>query len=255
MWVCENLGGADERILEFMPEKLLPEELQTEAFAPLNVVILHRIGENADSIHLEALPLLGIPDRLFLSFSDRPGLMTKREIRILALGELALQPGQNIWDIGAGTGSVAIEMARLNGSGSVYAIEKTSAGIALIQQNCQRFQCPQIIPIQGAAPDILESLPSPDRIFIGGSGGNLGPILDLCGQRLKDGGRMVLALATLEHLTRTLNWLESQAIKGYPWQHSLLQVQLSRSVPIAQLTRLAPLNPVTLVVIQKGRSQ
>jgi precorrin-6Y C5,15-methyltransferase (decarboxylating) len=168
--------------------------------------------------------------------------MTKREIRLLVLGELALQSGQIIWDVGAGTGSVSIEIARLFSTSVVYAIEKTAAGTALISQNCRRFQVENVISIHGSAPDIFHHLPTPDRIFIGGSGGNLRQILDACSS-LAPQGVLVLALATLEHLNTALGWLKEHG----KWNHQLLQVQLSRSVPVGQLTRFAPLNPVTIL--------
>ena len=236
-WVCENLGGIDEQV------KCLPlDAVVNEKFAPLNVVVLLRQSDAEQPLEVESLPLLGLPDETMLSFSDRPGLMTKREVRILILGELALQPEQIIWDIGAGTGSVSIEIARLSATSQVYAIEKTAIGTALIEQNCRRFQVKNVVSIHGSAPDILQQLPTPNRIFIGGSGGNLNLILDTCHARLLPNGVVVLALATVEHLNRTLDWLNS-----HRWQYRLLQVQLSRSVPVAQLTRFTPLNPVTIV--------
>lgn len=243
IWVCENLGGSDERITE------LSDQPQGERpFAPLNVVVLLRQTDVLPSSQFDKLPLLGLPDQEFLSFSDRPGLMTKREVRLLVLGELALQPQQVVWDIGAGTGSVSVEIARLCPDSQIYAIEQTTAGITLIQQNCQRFHVPHVVTIHGSAPSVLTALPSPDRIFIGGSGGNLTAILDTCSDRLLPHGRLVLALATLEHLSTALSWLTQQPTR---WQHQLLQVQLSRSVAIANLTRFAPLNPVTLVVVER----
>lgn len=242
LWVCQNLGGIEEQVQCFTAEDLLGK-----TFAPLNVVVLLRLQDSVrQPLNLNALPLFGITDRQFLSFSDRPGLMTKREIRILALGELALQPEQMIWDIGAGTGSVAIEIARLCSNSQIYAIEQTAAGISLIQQNCQRFQVNNVIPVRGIAPDALADLPDPDRVFIGGSGGNLIRILESCSQRLRPHGVIVLALATLEHLTAAQNWLSTQP----NWQHQFLQAQLARSVPIANLTRFSPLNPVTLLTIR-----
>ena len=175
--------------------------------------------------------------------------MTKREIRLLVLGQLALQPGQIVWDIGAGTGSVAIEIARLCPTSQLYAIEKTAAGLALIEQNCQRFHTPNIQIVPGTAPDSLKTLPDPDRIFIGGSSGNLPAILDQCSQRLAPDGVIVLALATLEHLTLALDWFRqhNQVRERAAWDYRLLQAQISRSVPVGPLTRLAPLNPVTLI--------
>lgn len=246
-WVCENLGGGDEQVRKITDFS----SLETLVAAPLNVVILQRATVTSQPLDLETLPLLGIPDQAFLSFSDRPGLMTKREVRMLILGELALQPNQIVWDIGAGTGSVSIEVARLCPSSQVYAIEKTAVGLALIQKNCDRFRVNNIVPIHGSAPHILSNLPNPDRIFIGGSGGNLSEILETCSQRLKLAGQMVLALATLEHLTTALIWLNTHQGDDLSQTHHLLQIHLSRSVPIARLTRFSPLNPVTLVMIEK----
>ncbi len=234
-WVCENLGSKTEQVNCFAATELIDR-----AFAPLNVVVLLR-QEEVNKLDITKLPQLGISDRHYLGFSDRPGLMTKREIRVLVLGELALQPQQVVWDIGAGTGSVSIEIARLCPNSQVYAIEKTSVGYGLIAQNCRRFQVNNVEAILGAAPDILADLPNPDRIFIGGSGGNLNQILNAC-DRLSPQGVIVLALATVEHLTEALSWLGDRA-----WNYQLLQVQLSRSVPVAHLTRFSPLNPVTIV--------
>ncbi|NHC37795.1 bifunctional cobalt-precorrin-7 (C(5))-methyltransferase/cobalt-precorrin-6B (C(15))-methyltransferase [Scytonema millei] len=238
LWVCENLGGEDEVCRE------INCNVSTDnlSFAPLNIVVLLRQSEPELQLNLANLPQLGIPDRLFLSFSDRPGLMTKREVRLLILGELALQPEQIVWDIGAGTGSVSIEIARLFPTSKIYAIEKTAAGSALIAQNCQRFGVKNVTSIHGTAPEILQNLPRCDRVFIGGSSGNLSSILDTC-SCLSPSGVLVIALATLEHLSTALDWFKHQN----NWEYQLLQVQLSRSVPIAQLTRFAPLNPVTII--------
>lgn len=240
MWVCENLGGSDERI--FKIEDLSRIEEQT--FAPLNVVVLQR---TENRVNLESLPMFGLSDQSFLSFSDRPGLMTKREVRILVLAELALQAEQVVWDVGAGTGSVAIEIARLCPTAQIYAIEKTAAGDSLIRQNCDRFQIQNIHPIHGAAPEALKDLPRPDRIFIGGTGGNLTDILSICAAQLKPEGVIVLALATLENLSQALTYLKDQNLK-----HRLLQVQIARSTPVAALTRLTPLNPVTLITVAQN---
>lgn len=246
-WVGENLGGEAERV-----QCWSIEEIQSQTFAPLNVVVLLRHFDSDAQLCLDlaTLPTLGLPDHMFLTFSDRPGLMTKREVRLLVLGELALRAGQIIWDVGAGTGSVSIEIARLFPNSVVYAIEKTAAGTTLISQNCRRFQVENVISIQGSAPDVLHQLPVPDRIFIGGSGGKLSQILDAC-SRLAPGGLLVLALATLEHLNTALGWLNEHG----SWNYQLLQVQLSRSVPVGQLTRFAPLNPVTILTVTKPSSK
>ncbi len=245
VWVCENLGGVDERITHWNEGVNRSSPL---AFAPLNVVVLQRIVETGEPLDLTTLPLLGLPDSCFLSFSDRPGLMTKREVRVQILGELGLQPAQTVWDIGAGTGSVAIEIARLCPTSQVYAIEKTAIGSTLIEKNCHRFQVSNVVSVQGTAPTVLTDLPNPDRIFIGGSGGNLTPILTMGANRLLPKGRMLLALATVEHLSQVLTWLQEPPQKK--WSYRLVQVEIARSLPIANLTRLSPLNPVTLLVIE-----
>lgn len=247
-WVCENVGGGDERIQEWSLDAV-----QQETFAPLNLVLLLRKSRMANQSPVEKanLPLLGIPDNYFLSYDDRPGLMTKRELRVLILGELGLQPGQIIWDIGAGTGAVSIEIARLFGDSLVYAIEKTAAGTSLIEENCRRFQVRNVVSIHGNAPEMLHHLRPPHRIFIGGSSGELRNILGICGIRMLPGGVIVLALATLENLNAALSWVSERRKSDRSWNYRLLQVQLSRSVPIANLTRFAPLNPVTIMTINR----
>jgi len=248
LWVCENLGGADETVRSFSPDAM-PED----AFAPLTVVILQRDSEEPTTLSpetLATLPTFGIPDSLFASFGDRPGLMTKREVRVLALGELSLHGELVIWDIGAGTGSVAVEMARLCPRSPVFAIEKSAAGIALIEQNRQRFQCLNLTPCHGQAPAALAKLPAPDRVFLGGSGGQLIPILDQVAQVLAPQGIVVAAIATLDHLSAVMHWLAAPAQRDR-WHCQTLQVQLARSVAIASLTRLHPLNPVFLVRLSR----
>lgn len=238
MWVCENLGGAEERVQQFA----LPD-LPAAAFSPLNVVILQRVEESPLPA---SLPLLGLPDSAFLSFGDRPGLMTKRAVRVQILAELALQPQQVIWDIGAGTGSVSIEIARLVPTAQVWAIEKTAAGGELIRQNAQRFGTDQVTVVSGLAPAALSGLPRPHRIFIGGSQGHLTPILATCAGQLRAGGVIVVALATLENQAELLAWQGQQP----HWQVTYQQVAVARSVAVGTLTRWQPLNPVVLATVQ-----
>lgn len=234
LWVCEALGSPAEAI-----HQLTPAEARDRRFDSLSVVVLQRQNQAP----LPELPQFGLPDSAFLSFEDRPGLITKREVRVQILGELALQPGQTVWDIGAGTGSVSIEIARLMPTAQVYAIEKTQAGIGLIEKNIQRFNVPNVQAVAGQAAEAIAQLPAPDRVFIGGSGGELQAILDICSQKLLPDGQITLALATLEHQQQVMDWRRRQAT----WQIRLLQVQLARSVGIADLTRWSPLNPVVIV--------
>ena len=239
-YICENLGGS-ENITHYPPEQITKLSKLEPEFAALNVLILIRERQE-DTLNLNNLPLIGIPDSNFLSFSDRPSLITKKEVRLAVLGELALQPQQTVWDIGAGTGSVSIEIARMCPDSQVLAIEKTSMGSNLITQNSQRFQVDNLTSINGKAPDVLLDLPNCDRIFIGGSGGNIVDILDTCSQKLNPAGIIVMSFATIEYQIQAINWLNHNA-----WQYKLLQLQISRSTPIARLTRLTPLNPVTII--------
>jgi precorrin-6B C5,15-methyltransferase / cobalt-precorrin-6B C5,C15-methyltransferase len=241
-YICKNLGGEDEKIDHFTIEKIAElANLNSVSFDSLNVLVLLR-QRRENKLDLNSLPLMGIPDNLFASFPDRPGLITKKEIRTAILTELALQPQQIIWDIGAGTGSVAIEIARLCLESEIYAIEKTSIGASLIAQNCEKFQTNNIKIICGKAPQSLLELPLAHRIFIGGSGGNLIDILETCTQNILPQGKIVLALATIEHYHSAIAYFSANS-----WKYSLLQLQISRSIPIKNLTRLTPLNPVTIV--------
>lgn len=243
IWIGENLGGLHEKVTHFSQEQLISlASLKAEDFASLNVVLFIRKTQHSQTLNLQKLPILGISDSNFLSFSDRPGLMTKRESRLLILGELSLQPKQAIWDIGSGTGSVAIEIARLCPNSQIFAVEKTAMGINLIQKNCQQFQVSNVVAIQANAPENLDNLPSPHRIFIGGSGGKISKILEFCQAKLLPDGKIVLATATLENLQEAVSWFTQNN-----WTYHLLQIQISRSVPIGDLTRFSPLNPVTLV--------
>ena len=241
-YICENLGGTREKIRYFRTKELTAlSNLDRDDFAALNVLILIR-QISAAELELDKLPLIGLPDSSFLSFSDRPSLITKKEIRLAILGELSLQPNQTVWDIGAGTGSVSIEIARLCPSSKVLAIEKTSMGSTLIQKNSQRFKVNNLTSINGKAPEVLFNLPNCDRIFIGGSGGRIIDILTVCQQKLSPIGIIVMAFATIEHGYQAINWLSNNS-----WQYRLLQLQISRSTPVNHLTRFSPLNPVTLI--------
>lgn len=245
-YICENLGGSEEHISTYSSNQELNKlsSQPSDAFAPLNLVIL-TLADNPTP-DLAQLPLLGLEDSTFLTFGDRPGLISKKEVRMLILGQLCLKNGQTVWDVGAGTGAVAIEVARLCPSSTVYAIEQTAVGYNLIRQNAQRLGVDNLTAIHGKAPEALLQLPSPQTVFIGGSGGELGAILDLCASKLAVDGRIVLAIATLEHLQTATNWLKERG-----WHYQLLQVQLSRSVPVSHLTRFAPLNPVTIVTASR----
>jgi precorrin-6B C5,15-methyltransferase / cobalt-precorrin-6B C5,C15-methyltransferase len=246
-WVCENLGGTDERVSQKSLEALL-----RESFAPLSVVVMLRESRTvAEPLDLAKLPLLGIPDGAFIGCGDRPGLTVEREVRVLVLAQLALQPGQVVWDVGAGNGAVSIEIARLFPQSEVYAIEQTVSGTSAIELNCRRFGLQNMFSIHGTAPDILHRLRPPHRIFIGGSGGGLTKILGVCALRLLAGGSIVLALDVFEDIATVLSWIGDRVRREPHWSYRIVQVQLSRSVSAGSLTRFDALNPVSIVTIDR----
>jgi precorrin-6B C5,15-methyltransferase / cobalt-precorrin-6B C5,C15-methyltransferase len=246
-WVCENLGAADERVVKKSLEALL-----RQSFAPLSVVVMLReLPLAVEPLDLAKLPLLGIPDEAFIGCGDWPGLTVEREVRVLVLAQLALQPGQVVWDVGAGNGSVSIEIARLFPDSQVYAIEKTVSGTTAIELNFNRFGVQNAISIHGIAPEILHRLRPPHRIFIGGSGGGLTKILGVCALRLLPGGSIVLALTTLEHIATVLSWMDDRVRREPHWSYRVVQVQLSRSIPVGNLTGFNPLHPIAIVTIDR----
>ncbi|MEO1179536.1 MAG: precorrin-6y C5,15-methyltransferase (decarboxylating) subunit CbiE [Cyanobacteria bacterium J06636_28] len=233
MTVCSHLGAAEETI-----QSVSIKEAIDSSFPNPNVVVLE-----VQPLTLEQpQPLFGIADKDFHTFPDQPGLITKQEVRTLSLSLLRLQPDITVWDVGAGTGSISIEIARLVPDARIYAIEKTAAGLTLIEKNCRRFDTPQISSIRGVAPAALESLPAPDRIVIGGGGKAMPEILDVCCDRIRPNGVIVANFATLETCM-----LAKQQLQDKGWVVQLLQVNIARSATLAAATRFIPLNPVILL--------
>jgi precorrin-6Y C5,15-methyltransferase (decarboxylating) len=185
----------------------------------------------------------GLPDE---AFSTTDGLITKREIRLLSLAELALQPGEVLWDIGAGSGAVGIEAARAQPAALVYAVERRGVMWQHIQENMRRFPAPNLRAVQGSAPDACADWPAPAAVFIGGSGGQLPPILRLVQQRLQPGGRLVINLATLENL---------QAARALLPAARVVQVQVSLGVPILDMLRFEAQNPIFILTWQQPAAQ
>ncbi|MEG4283974.1 precorrin-6y C5,15-methyltransferase (decarboxylating) subunit CbiE [Microcoleus sp. A006_D1] len=246
-WVCENLGSAEERVGCRSLSALLGE-----SFSPLSVVVMLRLSPpGTEALDLGKLPLLGIPDAAFIGCGDRPGLTVEREVRVLVLAQLALQPEQVVWDVGAGNGSVSIEIARLFPQSEVYAIEQTVSGTSAIELNCRRFELQNVFSIHGTAPEILHRLRPPHRIFIGGSGGGLTKILGVCALRLLAGGSIVLALDVFEDIATVLSWIGDRVRREPHWSYRIVQVQLSRSLSGGSLTRFDALNPVSIVTIDR----
>lgn len=171
-------------------------------------------------------------------FSTTDGLMTKREVRLLSLAELAPRPEEVVWDIGAGSGAVSIEVARWQPASTVYAVERRAAMCEHIRENLRRFPVSNLHLIEGSAPGACADLPNPHAVFIGGSGGQLDLIIHMVQQRLHTGGRLVLTLVTLENLQTARDCLPAARV---------VQVQVSVGVPILGMLRFEAQNPVFLV--------
>ena len=238
-WLCERLGHPAERMQRLVPGAPLPID-----FDPLHLVLL--IAEPpAPPADPAALPLFGLEDGLFLQHDDRPGLMTKREVRIQLLADLELPECGVFWDIGAGVGSVGLEALRLRPGLALWALEARGGSAALISENAQRLGVRPEGIHEGRAPEALAELPDPDRVLIGGGGRERAAVLAAVLQRLRPGGVVVIPLATLEALAELRPLLEQAGC-----QVALAQHQAWRGAPLADGTRLAPLNPV---LVLKGR--
>ncbi|MBF0179357.1 MAG: precorrin-6y C5,15-methyltransferase (decarboxylating) subunit CbiE [Magnetococcales bacterium] len=229
--VAMALGTPEERVVADRNA----DEIAGEDFAGSNVVILRRVASRAQ-------PRIGLTDG---EFAAEGGLITKRDVRMMALAALGLHDDSLAWDIGAGSGSVGLEAARLARRGWVWAIERNPARATQIRHNRQRLRVFNYTLREGYAPDELKKWPDPDAVFIGGTGGHLREIITACQIRLRPGGRLVLTLATLENLASVMDQL-----KAGGWAWSVTQAQISHSRPIADLHRLVPDAPVWIVTAQ-----
>ena len=188
--------------------------------------------------------MLGIDDEKFIR-GKIP--MTKREIRILTLANANIGANDIVADIGAGTGSISIEAALVASGGHVYAVEKKSEGIKLIEQNAEKFAVKNLTIINAEAPNGLSKIPLLDVAIIGGSGGLLEEILTSIDTRMKVGGRIVLNCITIQSLAHALGWLKCR--KDY--KYDAVQVQINRLKNLGFYDMAEALNPVHIVTATK----
>src|SRR5262249_34246371 len=144
--------------------------------------------------------LFGNPDEAFLQSKPKQGLLTSSEVRSIALAQMDLRTMSTVWDIGAGSGSVAIEAAQIASGGKTYAIEMDQEDHTLILDNAARFGLRNLVAILGRAPEAWIDLPDPDAIFVGGSGREISRNLDVAYERLRPGGRLVANTGSIENL-------------------------------------------------------
>ena len=190
----------------------------------------------------------GIPDEEFIR-GDIP--MTKQEVRIHALVKARLAAAATVIDIGAGTGSIAVEAALLASAGRVYAVEKEREGVELIRANAAKFGAANLEIVAGAAPAALAGLPDADAIFVGGSGGRLAEILAAADRLLKPGGRLIITAVTVETLHQTISAVEGRP--GYRLEAAGLQV--TRLRPAGGKHIFQAMNPIYVIACTKGGPQ
>lgn len=187
--------------------------------------------------------MLGIDDGEFIR-GEVP--MTKQEIRILTLAKARLKVDSVIADVGAGTGSISIEAARLAPNGKVFAIERNPEAIELILRNAEKFSVSNMEIICAEAPDGLKTLPTLDAAIIGGSGGRLDKILDILGDKLKIGGRIVINAITIQTAAACLEYFRASG-----WSYDAIQVQITRLKKIRAYDMSQALNPVWIITAEK----
>ena len=192
---------------------------------------------------------LGLPDDAFKQRRPVRGQITKREVRAVSLYSLGLRLDSVVWDIGSGTGSVAVEAAMIAHQGTVYAIERDESSLSLLQTNVDRWGSDNVHIILGEAPGILDGLADPDCVFVGGSGGRLNDILSSVAGRLKPRGRIVVNLAALERAQESHHQL-----KELGFTTEMVMVHSARGKEMADgTTRLESLNPVFIVTAWEER--
>lgn len=222
--VGENLAAPEERVVSGTAA-----EFAAEKFAPLSVLLA------------EAAPTMprrtpGWPDGWFLRGAVP---MTKQEVRAAALSKLAVAPGETCWDVGAGTGSVSVELAAL--CSHVYAVECEAEACELIRQNREKFHAWNLTVIEGRAPEALNDLPAPDAVFLGGTKGALAPIVDAALAK-NPKARLCISAIALETLSAAIRTLKERGIEA-----EITQLAVSRTRPAGSLHLLTANNPIFLI--------
>ncbi len=218
--VLEALGGARERV-----RAVAAERFDLGAVADLNVVAIEVAAAPGARIITRAA---GLPDAMF----EHDGQLTKREVRAVTLSSLAPRRGELLWDIGAGAGSIAIEWMLADPSARAIAIERRADRAARIRRNAAAFGVPALEIVEGEAPAVLEGLPRPDAVFIGG--GATPDMLDRATAALRAGGRLVVNTVTLE--TEALLMSQHAAMGG-----DLIRIAISRAEPVGVSSSPSPL--------------
>lgn len=226
VWVGENLSYPEERVTTGTAR-----ECAGRIFAPLSVLLV-QAAPRAE----RRLP--GLPDDTFVR-SSVP--MTKQEVRAAVLAKLAVQPGDVCWDVGAGTGSVSVELALCDGRTQVYAVECEEDACELIRENRSRFGAWNLRLISGHAPEALEKLPAPDVVFIGGTKGQMESVLHAALAK-KPSARICVTAIALETLSAAVALMTARGMEV-----QVTQIAVSRTRNAGRLHLLTANNPIFLI--------
>ncbi|NEA98809.1 precorrin-6y C5,15-methyltransferase (decarboxylating) subunit CbiE [Streptomyces sp. SID13726] len=233
MRVLEQLGGARERTTA----PATADDWREESGDPLNLVAVECRRAPGTS-RLGAVP--GLPDEAY----EHDGQLTKRHVRAATLGVLAPAPGELLWDIGGGSGSIAIEWMRTHPSCRAVTVERDPVRAERIGRNADRLGVPTLQVVTGQAPAVLAELPPPDAVFIGG--GLTAPgLLDACWAALPAGGRLVANTVTLESEA-----LLADARRRFGGE--LVRLAVAHAVPVGAFTGWRQAMPVTQWAVQKN---
>lgn len=222
--VLEQLGGDEEKISLATADCWEPRRFAS----PYLVAIDCRSDENATPLAL----VPGLPDSAY----ENDGQLTKREVRAITLSALAPLPGELLWDVGAGSGSIAIEWLRTEPLARAIAVEAQEARAARIERNARELGVPSLEVCCGHAPGALAALEQPDVVFIGG-GLTTPTLVDQCWQRLTPGGRITANAVTLEGERSLLDACKSHG-------GTMVRIEIGRAEPIGSLTTWRPQLPV-----------
>lgn len=222
----ENLGDEKERI-----ETGTAAELAQKNCSDLAVLLI----ENPNAVSA-AQP---VQDSM-LTRGDVP--MTKEEVRWISVNKLQIQPNHMVWDIGAGTGSVTIELARKACDGMVYAIERKEDAVALLQENRKKLGAFNVKVVAGKAPEVLSELPVPDAVFIGGSGGQMHTILKILKEKNPQ-IRVVVNVIALETLSETIEAMHALHFSNI----ETIQIAAARGKSVGKYTMMTANNPVFIL--------
>ena len=184
----------------------------------------------------------GIPDEEFERAEKVP--ITKEEVRVIQISKARLKPGQIVYDIGCGSGSISIEAAlQIESTGKVLAVDYDENAIELTKKNIEKFGLPNISGIHGNAKEKILNLEEADTIFIGGTGGDTREIVELSENKLKSGGRIVIGTILIETLYSVLQVLEKLQFESV----DITQVTISKSRKTSTGTMMLARNPVTII--------